>query len=172
EHYGRGDRIAGDHVLGDRRRYRDREKGAGEVQHGSVGDGQPWRHRLGRNRGGDHVRSVVEAVGEVEGQRRADHDHHDQVVVHLPAGGERIAGHAFFIARPSMTVAAFSVASIARSSLRKMSLQRITTIGSVPPANSEARASRKSRSPSFSSRWISIQYLSRSLNPRRFSSSM
>ena len=38
-----------------------------------------------------------------------------------------------------------------------MSFQRITTIGSMPPANSEATASRWSRSPSFSSRWISTR---------------
>src|SRR3954447_5825125 len=38
-----------------------------------------------------------------------------------------------------------------------MSFQRMTTIGSIPLANSEATASRDSRSPSFSSRWISIR---------------
>ena len=38
-----------------------------------------------------------------------------------------------------------------------MSRQRITTIGSVPLANSEATASRRIRSPSFSSRWISTR---------------
>ena len=38
-----------------------------------------------------------------------------------------------------------------------MSFQRITTIGSMPPANSEATASRCSRSPSFSRRWISTR---------------
>ena len=48
-----------------------------------------------------------------------------------------------------------------------MSFQRITTIGSIPLAKSEATASREIRSPSFSSRWISIQYWSRSLKPRR-----
>ena len=41
------------------------------------------------------------------------------------------------------------------SSEAKMSFQRITTIGSMPLANSEAIASRLSRSPSFSRRWIS-----------------
>ena len=35
---------------------------------------------------------------------------------------------------------AVSVESMARSSTAKMSFQRITTIGSVPPANSEATA--------------------------------
>ena len=36
-----------------------------------------------------------------------------------------------------------------------MSFQRITTIGSIPPSKSDATASRLTRSPSFSSRWIS-----------------
>ena len=48
-----------------------------------------------------------------------------------------------------------------------MSFQRITTIGSIPLEKSEATASREIRSPSFSSRWISIQYLSRSLKSRQ-----
>ena len=65
---------------------------------------------------------------------------------------------------PSRIWAAVSVASIASSSTAKMSFQRITTIGSIPLEKSEATASREIRSPSFSSRWISIQYLSRSLN--------
>ena len=39
-----------------------------------------------------------------------------------------------------------------------MSRQRITTIGSVPLANSDATASRRRRSPSFSSRWISTRW--------------
>ena len=47
-----------------------------------------------------------------------------------------------------------------------MSFQRITTIGSMPFAKSEATASREIRSPSFSSRWISIRWPSRSLKPR------
>ena len=38
-----------------------------------------------------------------------------------------------------------------------MSFQRITTIGSMPPANSEATPSRCRRSPSFSRRWISTR---------------
>ncbi len=39
----------------------------------------------------------------------------------------------------------------------KMSFQRMTTIGSIPPSKSEATASRLTRSPSFSSRWISTR---------------
>jgi len=65
--------------------------------------------------------------------------------------------HEFLITIPSRICAAVSVASIAFSSTAKMSFQRITTIGSIPLENSEATASREIRSPSFSSRWISIQ---------------
>ena len=50
-----------------------------------------------------------------------------------------------------------------------MSFQRITTIGSIPLEKSEATASREIRSPSFSSRWISIQYWSRPLKEGSFS---
>ena len=71
---------------------------------------------------------------------------------------------------PSMIWAAVSVASIASSSTANMSFQRITTIGSIPFEKSEATASREIRSPSFSRRWISIQYLSRSLKSGRCSS--
>ena len=39
-----------------------------------------------------------------------------------------------------------------------MSFQRITTIGSIPLWNSAATASRLTRSPSFSSLWISTRY--------------
>ncbi len=58
---------------------------------------------------------------------------------------------------PSSVCAAVSVESIAFSSTANMSFQRITTIGSIPFEKSEATASREIRSPSFSSRWISIQ---------------
>ena len=75
----------------------------------------------------------------------------------------------FLMTIPSRIWAAVSVASIAFSSTAKMSFQRITTIGSIPLENSEATASREILSPSFSSRWISIQYLSRSVNSRRWS---
>ena len=50
--------------------------------------------------------------------------------------------HAFLMTMPSRMWATDSVASTARSSLRKMSLQRITNIGSIPFANSDATASR------------------------------
>src|SRR3954453_23700246 len=89
-----------------------------------------------------------------------------QGMAQVPMGRDGFP-QAYFVAMVWTTVAASSVASIARSSLRKMSLQRITTIGPIPPANKEAKGGRKSRSPAFSSRWISIQYLSRSLNSRR-----
>ncbi len=46
---------------------------------------------------------------------------------------------------------------MAASSDSKMSFQRITTIGSIPATNSDAIASRLSRSPSFSRRWISTR---------------
>ena len=58
---------------------------------------------------------------------------------------------------PSSTCATVSHASTAASSDSKMSFQRITTIGSMPPANSEATPSRCRRSPSFSRRWISTR---------------
>ena len=50
--------------------------------------------------------------------------------------------HAFLMTMPSRMCATDSVASTARSSLRKMSRQRITNIGSMPFANSDATASR------------------------------
>ena len=59
---------------------------------------------------------------------------------------------------PSSTLAAVSHASTAASSDSKMSFQRITTIGSMPSANSDATASRTIRSASFSSRWISTRW--------------
>jgi hypothetical protein len=52
-------------------------------------------------------------------------------------------------------LAAVSQASIACSIRSKMSFHRITTIGSIPLANSDASASRVIRSPSFSSRLTS-----------------
>jgi len=58
---------------------------------------------------------------------------------------------------PSSTLAAVSQASTDASSESKMSFQRITIIGSMPVANSDATASRWSRSASFSSRWISTR---------------
>ena len=58
---------------------------------------------------------------------------------------------------PSSTCATVSQASTAASSDSKMSFQRITTIGSVPCANSDATPSRSRRSPSFSRRWISTR---------------
>jgi hypothetical protein len=65
------------------------------------------------------------------------------------------SAYAFLITTLSRTSATRSVASIAPSSRSKTSFQRITTIGSIPVSNSEATASRETRSPSFSSRWIS-----------------
>ena len=61
----------------------------------------------------------------------------------------------FLITMPSMMLATCSVASIAASRRSNRSFQRITTIGSMPPSNSDATASRVMRSPSFSSRLIS-----------------
>ena len=61
----------------------------------------------------------------------------------------------FLITMPSRMFATFSVESIASSSRSKMSFQRITSIGSIPRSNSDASASRTTRSPSFSSRLIS-----------------
>ena len=63
--------------------------------------------------------------------------------------------HEFLMTMPSMMLAARSAASMAASRRSKMSFQRITTIGSIPPSNSEATASRVMRSPSFSSRLTS-----------------
>jgi hypothetical protein len=61
----------------------------------------------------------------------------------------------FLMTMPSMMLATVSVASMAASRRSKMSFHRITTIGSMPPLNSEATASRVIRSPSFSRRLIS-----------------
>ncbi len=61
----------------------------------------------------------------------------------------------FLMTMPSMMFAARSVASIAASRRSNRSFQRITTIGSIPPSNREATASRVIRSPSFSSRLTS-----------------
>jgi hypothetical protein len=51
-----------------------------------------------------------------------------------------------------------------------MSFHRITTIGSIPPENSEAIASREMRSPSFSSWWISTRCADISRPSRRLAS--
>ena len=61
----------------------------------------------------------------------------------------------FLITMPSRMLATRSVESIASSRRSKMSFQRITSIGSIPVTNSDASASRASRSPSFSSRLTS-----------------
>ena len=61
----------------------------------------------------------------------------------------------FLMTMPSMMLAALSAASMAASRRSKMSFQRITTMGSIPPSNSEATASRVMRSPSFSRRLTS-----------------
>ena len=63
---------------------------------------------------------------------------------------------------PSSTFATVSQASTDSSSVSKMSFQRISIIGSMPFANSDATAARTSRSPSFSSRWISTRCGARS----------
>ncbi len=56
---------------------------------------------------------------------------------------------------PSRMFATFSQESIASSSRSKMSFQRITNIGSIPPSKRPAIAERESRSPSFSNRLTS-----------------
>ena len=61
----------------------------------------------------------------------------------------------FLMTMPSRMFAALSVASIAASRRSNRSFQRITTIGSMPPSNRDATASRVIRSPSFSSRLTS-----------------
>ena len=61
----------------------------------------------------------------------------------------------FLITMPSRMFATVSAASIPSSRRSKMSFQRITSIGSMPRSNSDARASRSTRSPSFSRRLIS-----------------
>ena len=58
--------------------------------------------------------------------------------------------YVFLIVMPSRMLATRSVASMASSSRSKMSFQRITSIGSMPASNSDASASRTTRSPSFS----------------------
>ena len=130
---GRSDRVRIDHVLGHRGGHLERDKGADEVEQRRHRHSEPRRHRPGRDRGGDDVGRVVKPVGEVEGERRRDDDHHDHVGVH---------GQLFLMTIPSTMEPEVSVASIARSSRRNMSRQRITTIGSIRSANSEATASR------------------------------
>jgi hypothetical protein len=71
-----------DDVVGDRRRDGDRDEGADEVEQRGEGDRDLGPRRAGRDRGGDDVRRVVEAVGEVEGERRADDDQENDVGVH------------------------------------------------------------------------------------------
>ena len=73
----------------------------------------------------------------------------------LPGRGPADARHEFLMTMPSMMLAARSAASMAASRRSKMSFQRITTMGSIPPSNSDATASRVMRSPSFSSRLTS-----------------
>jgi hypothetical protein len=92
----------------------------------------------------------VEAVGEVEGESGADDDDEDDVGARRPS---RVLDR-----RCPRVIWAAVLGRVDRvSSTANMSFQRITTIGSIPLENSEATASREIRSPSFSSRWISIQ---------------
>src|SRR5947209_20286808 len=83
-----------------------------------------------------------------EGQVEADHP-----PVH-PAQ-EGVDPHEFLMTMPSRMFATCSVASIAASRRSKRSFQRITTMGSLRPSNSDAIASRLIRSPSFLRRLIS-----------------
>ena len=63
--------------------------------------------------------------------------------------------YAFLMTMPWRMFAVVSQASMASSRRSKMSFQRITSIGSMPRSNSDASASRRTRSPSFSRRLIS-----------------
>jgi hypothetical protein len=105
--------------------------------------GRPGRGRaLGeRHRGRDRRR----------GGRR-DHRERDRCDErrHAPTRAQE-----FLITIPSRMLATLSVASMAASRRSNRSFQRITTIGSMPPSNREATASRVMRSPSFSSRLTS-----------------
>ena len=67
----------------------------------------------------------------------------------------RSPNYEFLMTIPSRMLATRSAASIASSSRSNRSFQRITTIGSMPPSNSDAIAARVILSPSFSSRLIS-----------------
>ena len=125
------------------------------------------------------VAEVVEALGERNGEQEGEQDLHPrqrhaqllqqlrEVAVRpllrgvssrpLPGSGPPRKAQECLTAIDSIMCADVSVESMARSSTPKMSFQRITTIGSIPFENSDASASRQTRSPSFSSRWISIQ---------------
>src|SRR6185312_12485036 len=85
----------------------------------------------------------------------AAHEFRGGLGLRVLRGGAHRFSYAFLITMPSRMKAARSVESIAFSSRSKMSFQRITTIGSIPLSNSDAIASRTSRSPSFSSRCTS-----------------
>jgi hypothetical protein len=72
-----------------------------------------------------------------------------------PVAGRERGRQVFLMTMPSRMFAACSVESIASSRRSKMSFQRITSMGSIPRSNSDASASRTTRSPSFSSRLTS-----------------
>src|SRR5579872_5078289 len=114
----------------------ERDERAHEVEHRCDRDRATRTDRTRRDRGGDDIGGVVEAVGEVERERGRDDDDQDDVDAHV-----------FLMTTPSSTYAARSVESIASSRRSKMSFQRITTIGSIPSSNREAIASRTMRSP-------------------------
>jgi hypothetical protein len=62
----------------------DREEGADEVHDRGEADGDARTQRPGGDRGRHGVGAVVEAVGEVEGQRGDDNDDEKQFRAHGP----------------------------------------------------------------------------------------
>ena len=96
----------------------------------AISDREPRRERARRDRGGDRVRRVVEAVREVEGERDDDRD------------DEQRHRYRFLTRIASSTSAAFSQASTASSSCSWMSFQRMIVSGSAPERKRSAIASR------------------------------
>jgi hypothetical protein len=82
----------------DRERHLDAEEGAHQVEHGGERDRDLGLQRAGRDGRGHRVRRVVEAVGEVEGERRDDDEHEENEGIHgdelapcsaVPSTGDR-----------------------------------------------------------------------------------
>ena len=102
------DRVLVDDPLRDRRRDRDRDERAGEVEHGRARDRRARAQRTRRDARRDRVGGVVEAVGEVEEQRdRDDGPEHEH-----PSS----ASYAFLTTMFAIVFAAVSQQSSARSS--------------------------------------------------------
>ena len=120
---------------------------------------QPGAQRARTDRGRDRVRGVVKAVDVVEDDRQADHRQQDRRHAVPKVRSTTIR---------SITFATSSQESIVSSRMEYTSFHLMISTASLPLVNRSAIARRTMRSPSFSSRWTSIQCGATPLKPLSF----